>query len=153
MRGHCIMKPEIRVELLRSGAKLPQRQTAGSAGADLCACIEDTLGIPAGETAAVPTGLAVEIPEGFAGLILARSGLAVSQGLAPANKVGLIDSDYRGELLLQLHNHSDVIRTVEPGQRVAQLVVVPVAAATFVAADSLTPTERGGRGFGSTGEF
>lgn len=144
---------EVHAKRVRPGAALPLRQTAGSAGADLCACIEDTIGIPSGETAAVPTGLALEIPEGYAGLIMARSGLAVSQGLAPANKVGLIDSDYRGELLLYLHNHSSTIRTIEPGQRIAQLVIIPVAAAAFTFTDDLSETDRGSGGFGSTGEF
>ncbi|MBD5559335.1 MAG: dUTP diphosphatase [Clostridia bacterium] len=144
---------EIRTKKLRPGAVLPKLYSAGAAGADLCACIEDTVGIPSGETVAIPTGLAVEIPEGYAGLIFARSGLAVSQGIAPANKVGLIDSDYRGELILQLHNHSDTIRTVEPGQRLAQMVIMPVAAAVYVEAESLSETERGSGGFGSTGQF
>lgn len=147
------MKPEIQVRVLREDARLPQRQTPGAAGADLFACLEDTLGIPSGETVPVPTGIALEIPEGYAGMVLARSGLAVSQGLAPANKVGLIDSDYRGELLIYLHNHSDSIRTIEPGQRVAQLVVLPVAAATFKQAENLSETDRGTGGFGSTGAF
>lgn len=147
------MKPEIRVRLLSPDAKLPERQTPGSAGADLFACIADTVGIPSGETTPIPTGLALEIPAGYAGLVMARSGLAVSQGLAPANKVGLIDSDYRGELLIYLHNHSDAIRTIEPNQRIAQIVIIPVADAAFTSAASLSETQRGTDGFGSTGKF
>lgn len=147
------MTTEIHVQLLSADARLPQRQTAGAAGADLFACIADTVGIPSGETTPIPTGLALEIPPGYAGFIMARSGLAVSEGLAPANKVGLIDSDYRGELLIYLHNHSDVIRTIEPGQRIAQIVIVPVAAAAFVSVDDLSETDRGAAGFGSTGQF
>ncbi len=144
---------EIKTKRLRPGDILPQRKTAGAAGADLYACVEDTIGIPSGDTVPIPTGLAIEIPDGYAGFVLARSSLAVSQGLSPANKVGLIDSDYRGELIIYLHNHSSVIRTIEPRQRIAQLIIMPVVQADYVAADTLTDTERGSGGFGSTGQF
>ena len=101
--------------------------------------------------ATFPTGIALEIPAGFAGLIYARSGLACKQGLAPANKVGVIDPDYRGEVLIALHNHSDAVRTVEPGDRIAQLILTPYLTADFQLAEDLTETDRGAGGFGSTG--
>ena len=115
------------------------------------ACIDDSLTINPGETILVPTGLAVALPEGYAGLIYARSGLASKKGLAPANKVGVIDSDYRGEVMVALHNHSNVPATIEPNERVAQLVITPYIAALYNVVDELDETERGEGGFGSTG--
>ena len=100
----------------------------------------------------IKTGISAEIPEGYAGLVYARSGLASKRGLAPANKVGVIDSDYRGELIVALHNHSAVTRTVEDGQRIAQIVLTPYLTADFVVSDELDETERGSGGFGSTGK-
>ena len=105
----------------------------------------------AGGTAMIPTGLAMELPEGTVGLVYARSGLASKKGLAPANKVGVIDSDYRGEVMVALHNHSAQAAVVEPGERIAQLVVAPVLRAAFAEADALSDTVRGEGGFGSTG--
>jgi dUTP pyrophosphatase len=99
----------------------------------------------------IHTGLSMEIPEGFAGLIFARSGLASKRGLAPANKVGVVDPDYRGEFMVALHNHTDEEKTVEGGERVAQLVIVPFLKASFELADELSDTVRGEGGFGSTG--
>ena len=107
--------------------------------------------IGAGQTVLVHTGLAVEIPDGCVGLVCARSGLATKQGLAPANKVGVIDADYRGEVMVALHNHSGESRTIDHGERIAQLVLVPYLTAVYEQADSLTDTVRGEGGFGSTG--
>ena len=141
----------IKVKKLRPGAQLPTYGTEFSAGADLYACLEEPVTIAPGETKKIPTGLAMEIPVGFAGLIYARSGLGTKQGLAPANKVGVVDSDYRGEFMVFLHNHSAEKRTVSHGDRVAQLVVTPVFTPGFEETDELTDTARGAGGFGSTG--
>ena len=122
-----------------------------AACADLYACLETAVEIAAGGTAMIPTGLAMELPEGTVGLVYARSGLASKKGLAPANKVGVIDSDYRGEVMVALHNHSAQAAVVEPGERIAQLVVAPVLRAAFAEADALSDTVRGEGGFGSTG--
>ena len=142
----------IKVKKLRPGAQLPTYGTAFSAGAALYACLEEPVTIAPGETKKIPTGLAMEIPVGFAGLIYARSGLGTKQGLAPANKVGVVDSDYRGEFMVFLHNHSAETRTVSHGDRVAQLVVTPVFTPGFEETDELTDTARGAGGFGSTGK-
>ena len=142
----------IKVKKLRPGAQLPTYGTEFSAGADLYACLEESVTIAPGETKKIPTGLSMEIPVGFAGLIYARSGLGTKQGLAPANKVGVVDSDYRGEFMVFLHNHSAEKRTVSHGDRVAQLVVTPVFTPGFEETDELTDTARGAGGFGSTGK-
>ena len=142
----------IRVKILREGAKLPAYGTAEAAGADLCACIEEDLIIEPGMTAFVPTGFAMEVPKGCAGLIYARSGMACKRGLAPANKVGVVDSDYRGEILVALYNHGNVAQTVENGERVAQFVITPVLTPAYVIADCLSDTARNQGGFGSTGK-
>ena len=142
----------IKVKKLRPGAQLPTYGTAFSAGADLYACLEVPVTIAPGETKKIPTGLSMEIPIGCAGLIYARSGLGTKQGLAPANKVGVVDSDYRGEFMVFLHNHSAETRTVSHGDRVAQLVVTPVYTPGFEETDELTDTARGAGGFGSTGK-
>lgn len=141
----------VRVKKLKSGAKLPVYGSAEAAGADLFACMESEVVIEAGESAFVPTGLAMEIPKGYAGLIYARSGLACKHGLAPANKVGVIDSDYRGELIVVLHNHSGERKIVSHGDRIAQLVIAPVLTPTFTETDTLSDTQRNAGGFGSTG--
>ena len=141
----------VKIKRLRPEARLPVYGTEASAGADLCACIEEAVTIAPGETALLPTGLAAAIPAGYAGLIFARSGLASKRGLAPANKVGVIDADYRGEILISLLNHSAAPQTVQPFERVAQLVIVPFLKADFTEADELDDTARGAGGFGSTG--
>lgn len=146
------MIEKINVKLLRAGAHIPTYGTEEAAGADLYACLEETLTILPGQTAPVPTGVAVELPKGCAGLIFARSSMGVKRDLAPANKVGVIDSDYRGELLVMLHNHGSQRRTVEPGERVAQLVIVPVYTPGFRIVEELGSTQRGEGGFGSTGK-
>lgn len=143
---------KIHVKLLRDGAHMPTYGTAEAAGADLYACLEETLTILPGQTAPVPTGIALEVPGGCAGLIFARSSMGVKRDLAPANKVGVIDSDYRGEIFVMLHNHGKEVRTVEPGERVAQIVIVPVFTPGFSQVDSLSDTVRGEGGFGSTGK-
>ena len=142
----------VRVKILKEGAKLPTYGSAQAAGADLYACLEQAITIHPGETAFVPTGIALEVPDHCAGLIYARSGMACKRGLAPANKVGVVDSDYRGEIMVGLSNHSDADYTIEPGERIAQLVIVPVFTPDIEEADELTDTERSAGGFGSTGK-
>ena len=144
---------KIALEKLHPQAVLPRYATPNSAGADLCALLqEDSIMIEAGETKLLHTGIAVAIPEGYVGLICARSGLSVKEGLAPANKVGVIDADYRGELMVALHNHSQVARKVTQGQRIAQLLIMPVVQGEVTEVSSLSSTRRGEGGFGSTGK-
>ena len=140
------------VKILREGAKLPAYGSAQAAGADLFACLEAPVTIAPGETAFIPTGIALEVPLGCAGLIYARSGLACKRGLAPANKVGVVDSDYRGEILVALHNHGGILQTVEHGERVAQFVITPVLMPVYEVAEALSDTARDQGGFGSTGK-
>lgn len=142
----------IRVKKLKPNAILPTYGTAEAAGADLYACLEADITIAPGETVMIPTGLSMELPRGYAGLIYARSGLAVKRGLAPANKVGVVDSDYRGEFLVALHNHGHLSQTVAHGERIAQLVITPVFTPGFTEVDTLSVTARGEGGFGSTGK-
>lgn len=142
---------EVRLKKLSEKAVVPTYGSEFSAGADLYACMEEAVVIEPGMTQMVPTGLAAEIPEGYAGLIYARSGLASKKGLAPANKVGVVDADYRGELMVALHNHSNASAQVEPGERIAQLVITPFLKAEFTVAEELSDTVRGVGGFGSTG--
>ena len=143
--------PVIAVKKLDERAVLPTYGSAFAAGADLYALAEEEIVFQPGETKFVRTGLAMEIPEGYAGLIYARSGLACKRGLAPANKVGVVDSDYRGEVMVALHNHSDKEQRVAVGERIAQLVVAPFLKAEFTEADELNETVRGEGGFGCTG--
>jgi len=142
----------IPVKILRAGAKLPSYGTAEAAGADLYACLEAPATIAPGETAFIPTGIAMEVPLGCAGLIYARSGLACKRGLAPANKVGVVDSDYRGEITVVLHNHGSVSQIIENGERIAQMVITPVLTPAYEVAESLSDTVRNAGGFGSTGK-
>ena len=143
---------KIPVKRLRPTAILPTYGSAEAAGADLYACLDAPVTVAPGETAFIPTGLAMEIPKGYAGLAYARSGLACKRGLAPANKVGVIDSDYRGEFMIALHNHGTAPQTVEHGERVAQLVIAPVFTPGFTEVTELSGTVRGTGGFGSTGK-
>ena len=145
------MKPVIRVKKLDARAELPMLGSELAAGADLRACLDAPLVIAPGQTVLIHTGLALEIPAGYAGLVYARSGLATKRGLAPANKVGVIDADYRGEVMVALHNHGAEPQTIEHGERVAQLVVTPFLAVDYEEADDLADTARGTGGFGSTG--
>ena len=142
----------VSVKKLRPGATLPTYGSEEAAGADLYACIDAPVTIAPGETAFIPTGLAMELPKGYVGLVYARSGLACKRGLAPANKVGVIDSDYRGEFLIALYNQNSVAQTVENGERLAQLVVTPVLTPRYVETESLSESGRGIGGFGSTGK-
>ena len=142
----------IRVKRLKEGAVLPTYGTPGAAGADLYACLETPAVIGPGETVTIPTGIALEVPKDCAGLVFARSSMGTKRDLAPANKVGVIDSDYRGEIKVVLHNHGSQVRSVEPGERVAQLVITPVFTPGFAEADELSETQRGAGGFGSTGK-
>lgn len=144
----------LRIKKLNPAAKIPARSTGGSAGLDLCALLEQPLTLPAGGRALVPTGLAVGLPSAeTVGLIFARSGLAVKRGLALSNGVGVIDSDYTGELQIGLVNLSDEAYTIQPGERIAQLVVMPVLLPALEEVETLEETGRGSGGFGSTGRL
>lgn len=145
------MQQVVKIKLLNEQAKVPFYATEYAAGADIYACIDEIVSFEPGETKLIKTGISVEIPTGYAGLIYARSGLASKKGLAPANKVGVVDSDYRGEIMVTLHNHSNEIRTIEPNERIAQLVITPYLKAIFEEVDTLEETDRGSNAFGSTG--
>ena len=142
----------IKIKKLNENAIIPTYGTEFSAGADLYALPGEAITVEPHQTVMIHTGLAMEIPEGYAGLIFARSGLASKRGLAPANKVGVVDPDYRGEFMVALHNHTDEPRTVECGERVAKLVIVPFIQGSFEVANELSETVRGEGGFGSTGK-
>lgn len=139
------------VKRLSPDAKLPTYGSSDAAGADLYACLIEPVTVVPGATAWISTGIALEVPKGCAGLIYARSGLACKRGLAPANKVGVVDSDYRGEVVVVLHNHSDLPQTVQPGERIAQLIITPVWTPAYEEVTELSSSERGAGGFGSTG--
>ena len=143
--------PNIAVKKLDERAVLPTYGSEFAAGADLYALCEEEVVFAPQETKLIRTGLAMEIPEGYAGLIYARSGLASKRGLAPANKVGVVDADYRGEVMVALHNHSAVEQKISAGERIAQLVVAPFLKVEFTLTDELSDTVRGEGGFGSTG--
>ena len=142
----------VRVKKLHPNAKLPTYGSAFAAGADLYACLEEPVTIGPGETYWVSTGIALEVPVGCAGLVYARSSLGAKRGLAPANKVGVVDSDYRGEVRVVLFNHSPEPQTINPGERVAQFVITPVVTPQYVEAEERLDTDRGTGGFGSTGK-
>jgi len=142
----------VRVKKLHPNAKLPTYGSAYAAGADLYACLDAPVTIAPGETYWVSTGIALEVPEGCAGLVFARSSMGAKRGLAPANKVGVVDSDYRGEVRVVLFNHSPEPQTIAPGERVAQFVITPVVTPMYVEAEELEQTDRGTGGFGSTGK-
>lgn len=142
---------QVKIKLLNNNAKVPTYGTEYAAGADIYACIDEVVSFNPGETKLIKTGFSLEVPVGYAGLIYARSGLASKKGLAPANKVGVIDSDYRGEVMVALHNHSNEVKEIEPGERIAQLVIAPYLKADFNLVDELDDTDRGNGGFGSTG--
>ncbi|MBQ3505642.1 MAG: dUTP diphosphatase [Clostridia bacterium] len=143
--------PKIAVKKLDERAVLPTYGSEFAAGADLYALTDGEVVFAPNETKLIRTGLAMEIPEGYAGLIYARSGLASKRGLAPANKVGVVDADYRGEVMVALHNHSGVEQKIAAGERIAQLVVAPFLKAEYFQAEELSDTVRGVGGFGSTG--
>lgn len=142
---------KILVKKLRPDAVLPTAGSQYAAGYDLRACMDAPVDVPPHATVMIGTGLSIAVPEGYFGAIFARSGLASKQGLRPANCVGVCDSDYRGEYIVAIHNDSGVLRTVSPGDRIAQLVVLPCQSAEFAEADALPDTDRGAGGFGSTG--
>lgn len=142
---------KMQVKKLDPKAKMPTYGSSLAAGADLYVCLEEPVTIQPGKTALLPTGISIAVPEGYAGMVFARSGLASKQGLAPANKVGVIDADYRGPVMVALHNHSQEPRTVNHGDRVAQLVIMPVLTPELEEVAELDETQRGAGGFGSTG--
>ena len=143
---------ELKIKKVRKNATIPTYGSEGAAASDLYACIEEKLTISPGETVFVPTGLSMAIPNGYGGFIYARSGLSCKQGLAPANKVGIVDADYRGEVMIALHNHSKEERTIEPQERIAQFVIAPYMKVDYVEVNELDDTNRGNGGFGSTGK-
>ena len=146
------MKHTVHVKKLHEQAILPSYGSMMAAGADLYALIEDgAVTVEPHATVMIRTGLAMEIPEGFAGLIYARSGTACKRGLAPANKVGVIDSDYRGEIMVALYNQGETAQVIEQGERIAQIVLTPYLRAEYEIAEELSDTARGAGGFGSTG--
>ncbi|MBE5963996.1 MAG: dUTP diphosphatase [Lachnospiraceae bacterium] len=144
-------KINVNFKKLKENATKPTYGSAFAAGADLYACIDEPITIEPQQTILIPTGIAMEVPVGYAGLIYARSGLASKKGLAPANKVGVVDADYRGEVMVALHNHSNKAASIECGERIAQMVIAPFLAINYVETDSLSETARGEGGFGSTG--
>lgn len=141
----------INIKLVNESAKVPTYGSNYAAGADLYACVPQNVTVMPSCSVVIPTGIAVEIPEGYAGFIFARSGLSCKGDLAPANKVGVIDSDYRGEVAVVLHNHGKLARVIKPGDRVAQLVILSVEQPVYTQADELGTSDRGAGGFGSTG--
>lgn len=142
---------KVKVKKLHPNAKLPLYGSSFAAGADLYACMDGEVCIAPNETVFIHTGIAVELCEGTVGLVYARSGLACKKDLAPANKVGVIDCDYRGEIMVAMHNHGKEMRTISDGERIAQLVITPYYTAEFEEAEVLGDTVRGEGGFGSTG--
>lgn len=142
----------IPVKKLNANAIIPTYGSAEAAGADLYACIDQTVTIAPGDTAWIPTGVAMELPKGYVGLVYARSSMGVKRGLAPANKVGVIDSDYRGEIRVVLYNQSAAEQSIQPNERIAQLVITPIITPGFREVDVLTETVRSDKGFGSTGK-
>ncbi|MDE7380216.1 MAG: dUTP diphosphatase [Clostridia bacterium] len=142
---------KVNVKKLNENAIMPTYGSEYAAGADLYACIESEVTVAPHTTVMIPTGIAIELPVGYGGFIYARSGLASKRNLAPANKVGVVDCDYRGEVKVALHNHGETEQTVAVGERIAQLVVAPYITAEFVEAKELSDTVRGAGGFGSTG--
>ena len=143
---------DIRVKKLKEKACLPSYGTAEAAGADLYACLDEDVIIEPGKSAWIPTGIALEVPVGCAGLIYARSGMACKRGLAPANKVGVVDSDYRGEITVVLYNHGDQVQKISHGERIAQFVITPVLTPRYHEVLELSDTVRDTAGFGSTGK-
>ncbi len=139
------------IKRLKDNAIFPTYGTPYAAGADLYACLDAPVTVQPGQTVMIPLGFAVELPEGYAGFVFARSGLAAKRDLAPANKVGVIDSDYRGECMVPIHNHGEKPQTVEPGERIAQMAIMPYLAVEFLETEVLSDTARGEGGFGSTG--
>lgn len=147
-----MINQEIKIKKLDDRAVIPTYGSDFSAGCDLYAVTDQDIDIKPSETVMIHTYLSMEIPVGYAGLIYARSGLASKKGLAPANKVGVVDADYRGEIMVALHNHSNDTQTISNGERIAQLVITPFLKASFIETNELSDTVRGAGGFGSTGQ-
>lgn len=148
-----MVKDKVRVKKLDENAIIPKYGSGCAAGADLYACTGgESVCFAPGETKFIHTGIAMEIPQGYAGLIYARSGIACKRGLAPANKVGVVDSDYRGEVMVALHNHSGEEQKIDDGERIAQMIIAPYMTVDFIESEELDDTERGAGGFGSTGK-
>ena len=141
---------QLKIKKIDERAKLPTYGTIDSAGADLYAVLDEDIKITPGETVIISTGLSMAIPRGYVGLIYARSSLGTKKGLAPANKVGVIDADYRGEVKVVLYNQSKDIQTITPNERIAQIVITPYMQVEFQEVEELSDTERGSGGFGST---
>ena len=154
MNNEINIKVKIMSDRIGDEISFPHYATAGSAGIDLPACLAEPLTVSPGQRVTVPTGIAIDIPDRqIAGLIFPRSGLAAKYGVSLANAVGLIDSDYKGEILAAVHNHSDQTYTINPGERIAQLVFLPVYRAVFEPVAELSDSDRGTGGFGSTGKY
>jgi len=151
MKFNEIITTKIKMKKMYEGTKVPTYGTACSAGADLYALLDAPVTIEPHESKVIPTGVALEIPVGLVGVVCARSGLSCKQDLAPANKVGIIDADYRGEVVVVLHNHGTQTRTIQNGDRVAQILFMPYVQANFEVVDELSDTVRGVGGFGHTG--
>lgn len=147
----CITLADLEIKKIRENAHIPVYGTEYAAGADLYAATQENVSLQPGETKLIPTGLSMAIPTGMVGLIFARSGISIKRGLAPANKVGVIDSDYRGELMVALYNQSNIEQVIEPEERIAQFILMPYVKANFVEVEELDDTNRGTGGFGSTG--
>ena len=143
---------EIKIKRLNENAKIPTRGSKESAGMDLYACIDSPIAISPHQTIKIGTGLSLELPNGYFGAIVARSGLSTKKGLAPANKLGVCDSDYRGEYIVALHNDTDEIMTIQPQEKIAQMILLPFLFMEFEEVVELSDTKRGDGGFGSTGE-
>ena len=147
------MQYDAKIKKLRDNAIIPTYGSEFAAGADLYACLDEAVTIEPSETKLIPTGIALSIPVGFAGLIYARSGLASKRGLAPANKVGVVDADYRGEVMVALHNHSSESQKIDAKERIAQIVITPYLTVNYIEAEELDDTQRAAGGFGSTGKI
>ena len=143
----------LKIKRLKDNAVIPKRATSGSAGVDLYACMDEPITVNSGDLVKIPTGIAIELPEnGYAAFLFARSGLGVKHGICLSNGVGVVDSDYRGEICVGLCNVSDKPYVITPGERIAQMVIMPVVCADFMLCDELSETQRGNGGFGSSGK-
>ena len=147
------MNTTVKIKKLNKSAIIPTRGSNQAAGYDLYACVDTPVNIPAHCTEKIPTGLAIEIPDGYFGGIFARSGLATKHGLRPSNCCGVVDSDYRGNVIVALHNDTNEEKLIMPGERIAQLVVMPYIPVNFEEVDALSDTGRGDKGFGDSGRF
>ena len=146
------MEDKILVKRVRENAVIPNRASKDAAAVDLTACLEAAVTIGPGNSVLIPTGIALAVPRGYGAFLFARSGLGIKHGIALSNGVGVVDADYRGEVCVGLHNSSEESYTVNPGDRIAQMAIMPVAMAEFLEAETLSETERGTGGFGSTGK-